>query len=284
MTPPNLTRSPSLAIDVKALGALKLEANRKDPAAIAQAAKEFESLFMRELIKSMRQATMRSGLLDSQAGDVSADLLDQQLAQSMSGRPGGLSEIIARQLSQQVKATDKPVAAYTATQELGVKTVAPKALEFVSQHQLAADKVSQSSGIPAPFMLGQAGLESGWGKHEIRHKDGSSSFNLFGIKAGSDWKGKVAEVMTTEYIQNQAVKVVARFRAYDSYADSFKDYAKLITGSARYAKAAGHMDNAQAYAANLQQAGYATDPQYAHKLSRAIAMSSRSPENRGNAT
>ena len=77
---------------------------------------------------------------------------------------------------------------------------------------------------------------------------------------------------------------MARFRAYDSYADSFKDYAKLITGSARYAKAAGNMDSAQAYAANLQQAGYATDPQYAHKLSRAIAMSSRSPENRGNAT
>jgi flagellar protein FlgJ len=279
-----MSRSPSLAIDVKALGALKLEANRKDPAAIAQAAKEFESLFMRELIKSMRQATMRSGLLDSQAGDMGADLLDQQLAQSMSGRPGGLSEIIARQLSKQVQGSDKPLAAYTPTQNLGVKTVVPKAADFVSQHQQAAVKVSQASGIPAPFMLGQAGLESGWGKHEIRHKDGSSSFNLFGIKAGADWKGKVAEVMTTEYIQNQAVKVVARFRAYDSYADSFKDYAKLITGSARYAKAAENMHSAQSYAANLQQAGYATDPQYAQKLSRAIAMSMRAQDTKGNVT
>jgi len=284
MTPQPMSRSPSLAIDVKALGALKLEANRKDPAAIAQAAKEFESLFMRELIKSMRQATMRSGLLDSQAGDMGADLLDQQLAQSMSGRPGGLSEIIARQLSKQVQGSDKPLAAYTPTQNLGVKTVVPKAADFVSQHQQAAVKVSQASGIPAPFMLGQAGLESGWGKHEIRHKDGSSSFNLFGIKAGADWKGKVAEVMTTEYIQNQAVKVVARFRAYDSYADSFKDYAKLITGSARYAKAAENMHSAQSYAANLQQAGYATDPQYAQKLSRAIAMSMRAQDTKGNVT
>ena len=279
-----MNRSPSLAIDVKALGALKLEANRKDPAAIAHAAKEFESLFMRELIKSMRQATMRSGLLDSQAGDMGADLLDQQLAQAMSGRPGGLSEIIARQLSKQVQGADKPLAAYTPTQNLGVKTVVPKAADFVSQHQQAAVKVSQASGIPAPFMLGQAGLESGWGKHEIRHKDGSSSFNLFGIKAGADWKGKVAEVMTTEYIQNQAVKVVARFRAYDSYADSFKDYAKLITGSARYAKAAENMHSAQSYAANLQQAGYATDPQYAQKLSRAIAMTMRAQDTKGNAT
>jgi flagellar protein FlgJ len=284
MTPQSMSRSPSLAIDVKALGALKLEANRKDPAAIAHAAKEFESLFMRELIKSMRQATMRSGLLDSQAGDMGADLLDQQLAQVMSGRPGGLSEIIARQLSKQVQGADKPLAAYTPTQNLGVKTVAPKAADFVSQHQQAAIKVSQASGIPAPFMLGQAGLESGWGQHEIRHKDGSSSFNLFGIKAGADWKGKVAEVMTTEYIQNQAVKVVARFRAYDSYADSFKDYAKLITGSARYAKAAENMHSAQSYAANLQQAGYATDPQYAQKLSRAIAMSMRAQDTKGNAT
>lgn len=279
-----MSRSPSLAIDVKALGALKLEANRKDPAAIAHAAKEFESLFMRELIKSMRQATMRSGLLDSQAGDMGADLLDQQLAQVMSGRPGGLSEIIARQLSKQVQGAEKPLAAYTPTQSLGVKTVAPKAADFVSQHKQAAIKVSQVSGIPAPFMLGQAGLETGWGKHEIRHKDGSSSFNLFGIKAGADWKGKVAEVMTTEYIQNQAVKVVARFRAYDSYADSFKDYAKLITGSARYAKAAENMHSAQSYAANLQQAGYATDPQYAQKLSRAIAMSMRAQDTKGNAT
>lgn len=279
-----MSRSPSLAIDVKALGALKLDANRKDPAAIAHAAKEFESLFMRELIKSMRQATMRSGLLDSQVGDMGADLLDQQLAQVMSGRPGGLSEIIARQLSKQVQGADKPLAAYTPTQNLGVKTVAPKAADFVSQHQQAAIKVSQASGIPAPFMLGQAGLESGWGQHEIRHKDGSSSFNLFGIKAGADWKGKVAEVMTTEYIQNQAVKVVARFRAYDSYADSFKDYAKLITGSARYAKAAENMHSAQSYAANLQQAGYATDPQYAQKLSRAIAMSMRAQDTKGNAT
>ena len=280
----SVSGNPSLVVDVKALGALKLEANRKEPAAIKQAAKEFESLFMRELIKSMRQATMRSGLLDSQAGDMSADLLDQQLAQSMSGRPGGLSDIIERQLSQQMKVVDKPMAVYTPTQALGVKTVAPKAADFVSQHQQAAEKVSQTSGIPAPFMLGQAGLESGWGKHEIRHKDGTSSFNLFGIKAGADWKGKVAEVMTTEYIQNQAVKVVARFKAYDSYAESFKDYAKLITGSARYAKAAGNMESAQTYATNLQQAGYATDPQYAEKLSRAIAISSRAQENKGNAT
>jgi flagellar protein FlgJ len=162
--------------------------------------------------------------------------------------------------------------------------VAPKAADFVSQHQQAAAKVSQVSGIPASFMLGQAGLESGWGKHEIRHKDGSSSFNLFGIKAGADWKGKVAEVMTTEYIQNQAVKVVARFRAYDSYADSFKDYAKLITGSARYAKAADSMHSAQAYASHLQQAGYATDPQYAQKLSRAIGMTLRAQDLKGSAT
>ena len=74
--------------------------------AIKEAAKQFESLFMRELIKSMREATMKSGLLDSAQGDLSTDLLDQQLSVQMSGMPGGLSEQIARPLSQRINGND----------------------------------------------------------------------------------------------------------------------------------------------------------------------------------
>jgi flagellar rod assembly protein/muramidase FlgJ len=86
-------------------------------------------------------------------------------------------------------------------------------------------------------MLGQAGHETGWGKSEIKHKDGSNSFNLFGIKAGKGWTGKVAEITTTEYINGKPQKVTAKFRAYDSYEDSFRDYARLITDNPRYEKA-----------------------------------------------
>jgi flagellar protein FlgJ len=101
-------------------------------------------------------------------------------------------------------------------------------------------------------------------------KDGSPSFNLFGIKAGPGWTGKVAKITTTEYVNGEAKKTVANFRAYDSYEDSFKDYARLISDTPRYAKAREQTGSVQAYATGLQRAGYATDPLYADKLSRAI--------------
>jgi flagellar protein FlgJ len=142
----------------------------------------------------------------------------------------------------------------------------------VSQHSQAAAAVSRETGIPASFMIGQAGHETGWGKSEIRHADGAPSFNLFGIKATVGWKGKVAEITTTEYINGEPRKVTAKFRAYDSYEDSFRDYARLITNSPRYekAQATAKTGSAVAYAAELQKAGYATDPEYARKLSGAI--------------
>ena len=138
-----------------------------------------------------------------------------------------------------------------------------------------AERVAQDSGIPASFMLGQAGHETGWGKSEIKNADGSSSFNLFGIKAGKGWTGKVAEVTTTEYIDGTPRKVVAKFRAYDSYEDSFRDYARLINNNPRYEKARAQTDSATAYATELQKAGYATDPAYARKLSGAIQSALR---------
>ncbi|MDO9030725.1 MAG: glucosaminidase domain-containing protein, partial [Hydrogenophaga sp.] len=108
------------------------------------------------------------------------------------------------------------------------------------------------------------------GRSEIRHADGTPSHNLFGIKATGGWKGKVAEITTTEYINGEPRKVTAKFRAYDSYADSFRDYAKLIGNSPRYDQVMDQIGSVQGFASGLQKAGYATDPQYAAKLSRAI--------------
>jgi flagellar protein FlgJ len=146
---------------------------------------------------------------------------------------------------------------------------------FVQQHTQAAQQAEAATGIPATFMVSQAALETGWGRKEIRHTDGTPSFNLFGIKAGADWKGPTAEVVTTEYVNGRAQKGVARFRAYGSYAESFADYAKLMKGSPRYAgvvaSAAGSTAGAAAgFAQGLQRAGYATDPAYADKLTRVI--------------
>jgi flagellar protein FlgJ len=265
-----------LAADARTLNALKLQAGQSTPTAIKEAAKQFESLFMREMIKSMREATMKSGLLDSPGGDLGADLLDQQLAVQMSGQPGGLSDMIAAQLSRQM-GVPNPIDKVSASQQKPqASPVSPATAAkisqtgFVQRHTEVAERVAQTSGIPASFMIGQAGHETGWGKHQIKMKDGSPSFNLFGIKAGPGWTGKVAKITTTEYVNGEAKKTVANFRAYDSYEDSFKDYARLISDTPRYAKAREQTGSVQAYATGLQRAGYATDPLYADKLSRAI--------------
>mgnify|MGYP003641514166 CR=1 FL=1 len=264
----------ALAADSRSLDALKLKAGQNSASAIKDAARQFESLFMRELIKSMREATMKSGLLDSPGGDLSADMLDQQMSVQMSGMQGGLSEMIARQLAQRISGESVPVpstaAAPAAFDAAGTRRPSDSQSDFVQRHAQAAARVEQTSGIPAAFMLGQAGHETGWGRSEIKMADGSPSHNLFGIKATGGWSGKVAEITTTEYVNGVAQKVVTKFRAYDSYEDSLRDYARLITESPRYAQVSQQTDSVQAWTTGLQRAGYATDPDYASKLSRAI--------------
>lgn len=276
----------ALAVDGRALNSLKAQASQGDAQATKdatlEAAKQLESLFMRELIKSMREATMKSGLLEGAEGNLASDLFDQQLSVQMAGQPGGLAEAIQRQLSRQLGGDGQTTLVPGSTLSMDValrkaapadnpRAASPKGRDdFVQHHRAAAERVARSSGIPASFMLGQAGHETGWGKGEIRHKDGSNSFNLFGIKAGKGWTGKVAEVTTTEYINGAPRKVVAKFRAYDSFEESFRDYARLINENPRYEKAREKTHSAVAYATELQKAGYATDPQYAAKLSRAI--------------
>ena len=270
--------SQGLAADPSALNALRYgagsAAGKDDKAALKEAAKQFESLFMRELIKSMREATQKSGLMDGEGSDLGADLLDQQFSVQLSGLPGGLSEAIQRQLGRQMLGTDgaaaSPLPAVREASTVSRASAGPRQADFVAQHSEAAAAVARESGIPASFMIGQAGHETGWGRAEIRHADGANAHNLFGIKASGGWTGKVAEITTTEYINGEPRKMTARFRAYDSYADSFRDYARLISQSPRYEPVMDQLHSVQGFASGLQQAGYATDPQYAAKLSRAI--------------
>ncbi len=290
---PLSTLSNRLAADAGSLNSLKLQAGQNSQAAIKETAKQFESLFMRELIKSMREATMKSGMLDNAGSDLGTDLLDQQLAVQMSGKPGGLSDLIAAQLSRQMGLdganaagtgiSSSQAASLSALQRsnslaaYGKNAVKPTASQsnFVERHTEAAIRIEKESGIPASYMVGQAGLETGWGKFEIKRAGGQPSYNLFGIKATAGWKGKTAEVTTTEYVNGVAKKMVAKFRAYDSYDESFRDYARLISESPRYAKVMTQTGSAQAFASGLQRAGYATDPQYAAKLSRTIETTQR---------
>ncbi|NUT59652.1 flagellar assembly peptidoglycan hydrolase FlgJ [Herbaspirillum sp. C9C3] len=144
---------------------------------------------------------------------------------------------------------------------------------FQNRLQADAELASKMTGIPAKFMLAQAALETGWGKKEIVSRDGRSAHNLFGIKATGNWTGKVVEATTIEYINGKPQKRVEKFRAYDSYADAFKDYANLLRSNPRYEKVLASAQDAHGFAYGLQRAGYATDPHYAEKLSRIIRTS-----------
>jgi flagellar protein FlgJ len=267
--------STALATDARSIDALKARAAADPKAAIKDAAKQFEALFMQELMKSMRQASMSSGMLDNAGSALGTEMLDTQYATRMTGLPGGLGDVIARQLERQM-GTGAAAKPETAADALDAKLPSRQAA-FVHRHDAAARAVEAQSGIPAAYMLGQAAHESGWGQREIRNADGSSSHNLFGIKADANWKGAVAEVTTTEYEGGVARKTTAKFRAYASYEASFADYARLMRDSPRYqqayAQAVAHAASAASgaqYAQGLARAGYATDPAYADKLGRVI--------------
>lgn len=296
-----------LALDMHGLEALRASAKQNSPQALKESARQFEALFINMMLKSMRQATVTGGLLESQDGQLYTALLDQQLSQTLSQRGMGLADALLRQLNAPQSSTPLPVQTATpnpsATQvsQASPPAAAERGLESptrarsgegasmfdadtaallrvasdpVRQFRAAmgthADQAARMTGLPASFILGQAALESGWGKRQISAADGTPSYNLFGIKSGSGWKGRVVEVATTEYVQGVPQSTVARFRAYDSYADAFRDYANLLLNSPRYERVLSQGQTVTGFAQGLQNAGYATDPAYAAKLTRVI--------------
>ncbi|MDR9467972.1 flagellar assembly peptidoglycan hydrolase FlgJ [Marinospirillum sp.] len=138
--------------------------------------------------------------------------------------------------------------------------------DFVRNLYPIAERAARKLGVDPKVMLAQSALETGWGRHMIAREDGSNSFNLFGIKADQRWQGEAAEIPTLEYRNGQPQQERASFRAYGSFAESMDDYVDFLTANPRYQKALENTDNPQAFAKGLQQAGYATDPQYARKI------------------
>lgn len=268
--------------DARGLAALRSEATRDPRAAAKEAAKQFEALFMQELMKSMRAAAMQTGLFDNEASKLGTEMLDSQLATQFAGRPGGLSDLIVRQLERQMGLAPGPIprsaaadgspdgAAAWENTERTPRIPDKQAAAFVRHHHEAARAAEQATGIPASFMIAQAAHESGWGRREIRNADGTASHNLFGIKAGAGWRGQVAEAMTTEVVDGQPRRMVQKFRAYANYADSFADYAALMRSQPRYREVLAAGPDARGFAESLQRAGYATDPRYADKLTDMI--------------
>lgn len=281
----------SLASDVKSLDNLRMQAKTDPDKALKQAAIQFEALFMQMLLKSMRDATPKYDTTASDAGRMYTGMLDQQLSQTLSsqtqsGKGLGLADIMMKQLSRSnppgegardaLRGTTQTPAAglekiERATTSARGHATAPQA--FVDTMLPHAREAGEATGVPARFILGQAALESGWGKSEIRGPNGAQSFNLFGIKAGANWTGRTVSVTTTEYVDGQPRKQVEKFRAYGSYAEGFSDYARLIATNPRYAAAVKPGNDAAGFAQGLARGGYATDPAYADKLTRVINSS-----------
>ena len=290
--------SSKFALDVQGVNQLKLEARQSSPEALKAAAQQFEAVFMNMLMKSMREATPQDGMFDSEQTRMYTSMLDQQLTQRMASRGIGLADVMVRQLSVAVSAPpavdgeapaaapDSPAQGFplnmpdaVAAQSLpnAARTGdAPAHVDAFVQRMLPhAQEASASTGIPAHFMMSQAALETGWGRSEIRGADGQNSYNLFGIKAGSNWKGRTVDIVTTEYVNGKPQKQVDTFRAYASYADSFRDYANLLRANPRYQSVLAQGQDATRFAQGLQQAGYATDPNYAQKLASVIRLVER---------
>lgn len=299
--------SSRFALDVSGVESLKREARSDPQKALRSAASQFEALMMQMLMKSMREAADAAGTSDSQDTKMYKSMLDQQLSIALAKRGIGLAEIMVRQLGRggmqeadpagaaapdspeprvapggaaavqgapaaPAPAGGAPAAVAPATSAVGA-SLAESARGFVSKLWPHAQEAARTTGVAPHFILGQAALESGWGRGEIRHADGSPSHNLFGIKAGRGWQGATVDVPTTEYVNGVAVKTVDRFRAYGSYAEAFKDYANLLAANPRYAQVLNERTDPAAFARGLQQAGYATDPNYAEKLTRVITGS-----------
>ena len=303
--------------DFGGLNALKAQARTDKKSALEEVARQFESLFLSEMLKSMRKAGdvfAEGNYLNSNESESYRDMFDNQLSLSMTRNAGvGLSEALVRQLSRQIPGMDdqggrlashktsladydrslpaisqklpeqlsqvkelsraansqvKPEAAASSEHRAGNEWPATfeSAEQFVGKLMPVAERVAKESGIDPKLMIAQAALETGWGRHMIEGDGNEPSFNLFGIKADSRWGGDAVTITTTEFRDGVPMKERADFRAYDDYEASFRDYVDFLQNNPRYKDVLSSADQPEVFADKLQEAGYATDPEYGSKI------------------
>ena len=356
----------SVYSDLSGLAALKRDARAADPNALREVARQFESIFAKMMLSSMRKASFGDPLLGSDQHDFYQGMFDDQLSVELTkGRGLGLADMLVQQLtragavgdtakSAEHEGTkrqplrmdsgaysttrtnlvidkrlnaiaDLPADTEATTAAIDFRTAAARASllsfnnpaledaggldaldatttfigkmlagnaiaaenekaggtantwrpatpeEFVRELWPCAEAAGRELGVDPRHLLAQAAFETGWGKYLPCDTDGNTSFNLFGIKATGDWAGSSVSVRTLEFQGGVPVPRQARFRAYDSAADSFRDYVSVLRDNPRYAKALNTGSDAKAFATALQSGGYATDPAYAQKIA-AIAQ------------
>ena len=283
--------------DLQGLSELRRSANDNSPEALKATAKQFEALFIQMMLKSMRDANEEMGddLFGNEQADLYRDMYDKQISLEMSSSKGlGLADLLVRQLQgklAQASGETAPVALKNGIKAIDTQTPGapsearavaaaaniasttkkdPVAFDSPESFILGlwphAKQAGEKLGVDPRALIAQAALETGWGKAVIRRADGSSSYNLFNIKADGRWDGERAIKQTLEYRDGIARQEQAPFRAYGSYAESFEDYVRFLKSQPRYQEALDHAADPAAFIRALHKAGYATDPNYSEKV------------------
>lgn len=277
--------------DLRSLDTLKASVKSDSSEGVRAVANQMEGLFVQMMLKSMRDASFKGGLLDSPQSNMFTSMYDQQISQEIAATGKlGLADLIVSQLTGEKVSSEQLTGgnhvelpgrlSRTVGNALmaGAEQVLPQAKaamarlsegstagSFISRMLAPAIEAERKSGIHHQLIIAQAALESGWGGKEIVTKDGKPSHNLFGIKATPNWKGERTEITTTEYIGGVKQKVKAEFRVYPSYAAALSDYTSLLSKNPRY-KHVVSAPSPEIAAKALQSGGYATDPHYSGKL------------------
>lgn len=284
----NTSLAQGAAFDLRSLGELKRMVKVDSLDGLKAAAKQVEGLFVQIMLNSMREATFKDGLFNSQQSEMFTSMYDQQISQNIASQGKmGIANMMIKQLEGHYQTEPKSQVSMLQPLMLShVPSIFPRATtammnssqsgkthtvvttghrDFISRLLIPALDAARSSGIPHQLIIAQAALESGWGHNEILTKSGKPSYNLFAIKAPSKWKGETTNIMTTEYSGGVKQKVKASFKVYHSYSEALTDYVSLLLSNPRY-QSVTRADSPENAAHLLQSGGYATDPGYAEKL------------------
>lgn len=280
--------NPHVYTDLSGLQSISRLGRENSAAGLRKVAEQFESLFINMMLKEMRQShasLFADNYLSSNEMDIHQQNYDNQISMHLAGAGGiGLADTLHRQMMQRfdVKhdAPAPPVRPSRLVEPSLVSARVPREVptpvrqqptfqspeDFVEQLMPLARVAAHRLGVDPQALIAQSALETGWGERISRHSDGSSSHNLFGIKADSRWSGERVSVNTLEYRDGIARQERASFRAYGSFEESFTDYVQFLENNPRYADALNATHDSNEFLQRLQDAGYATDPEYASKI------------------
>jgi flagellar protein FlgJ len=276
----NSANSAGVYGDFSGLEKLKSAVRQQDPSALRQVAQQFESLFAKMMLKSMRKAIGKDPIFGSDQAEMYQGMFDDQLSLELTRGHGlGLADMLMKQLRG---AASPAAAAAPAAKTAGAAATAPGAAataaattpttaeraQFVRTLWPQAEAAARQLGVQPLGVVAQAALESNWGRSTPRSATGTSSNNLFGVKAAGSWSGDSVTAATQEFQAGTLVGARSAFRAYPDSQAALQDYVATLRGNPRYSAALGTGGDVSAFASALQKGGYATDPNYAAKVTR----------------